>query len=35
VTSGYYDADLPAIAGFHHLERRGQEQWAADVFGRE
>jgi ribosomal protein L11 methyltransferase len=35
VTSGYYETDVPEIAGFRHLERRVQEQWAADVFGRE
>jgi len=35
VTSGYYETDQPAVAGFRHLERRVQEQWAADVFGRE
>jgi len=35
VTSGYYETDQPAVVGFRHLERRVQEQWAADVFGRE
>ena len=35
VTSGYYEGDLPEIAGYRRLERRVQEKWAADVFGRE
>ena len=35
VTSGYYERDRPAIAGFGHLERLAKEEWAADVFGRE
>jgi ribosomal protein L11 methyltransferase len=35
VTSGYYETDRPAIAGFGHLDRLAKEEWAADVFGRE
>jgi ribosomal protein L11 methyltransferase len=35
VTSGYYVRDRPAVAGFGHVERRVQEEWAADLFGRE
>ena len=35
VTSGYYEADLAEVAGFRHVERRVQEQWAADLFRRE
>ncbi len=35
VTSGYYERDRPAVAGFEHVERRVQEEWAADVFRRE
>jgi len=35
VTSGYYETDRPTIAGFGHVERRAQEQWAADLFRRE
>ena len=35
VTSGYYEADRPAVSGFEHVERRAREQWAADLFSRE
>ena len=35
VTSGYFERDRPAVAGFGHLERLAKEEWAADVFGRE
>ncbi len=35
VTSGYYEPDRPAVAGFGHVERRVQDEWAADVFRRE
>jgi ribosomal protein L11 methyltransferase len=35
VTSGYYERDRPAVAGFGHVERRVQKEWAADLFGRE
>ena len=35
VTSGYYETDRPEPAGFRHVERRMQEQWAADLFRRE
>ena len=35
VTSGYYERDRPAVAGFEHAERRVQEEWAADLFRRE
>ena len=35
VTSGYYERDRPAVAGFEHVERRVQEGWAADVSRRE
>ena len=35
VASGYYGTDRPEVAGFGHVERRVQEQWAADLFRRE
>jgi len=35
VTSGYYESDRPEVPGFEHVDRRAQEQWAADVFRRE
>jgi ribosomal protein L11 methyltransferase len=35
VTSGYYETDRPEVAAFRHVERRVQEQWAADLFRRE
>ncbi len=35
VTSGYYESDRPAVAGFGHVKRRVKEQWAADLFRRE
>jgi ribosomal protein L11 methyltransferase len=35
VTSGYYAADQPEIPGFRRVERRVNEDWAADLFRRE
>jgi ribosomal protein L11 methyltransferase len=35
VTSGYYENESPALAGFRQLERRCREHWAADFFARE
>jgi ribosomal protein L11 methyltransferase len=35
VTSGYYESDLPAVAGFKQVDRLVKERWAADVFRRE
>jgi ribosomal protein L11 methyltransferase len=35
VTSGYYAADQPELAGFRHVERRTLGDWAADLFTRE
>jgi ribosomal protein L11 methyltransferase len=35
VTSGYYESDRPAVAGFKHVDRYTEAKWAADVFGRE
>ena len=35
VTSGYYESERPDVPRFEHVERRVQEQWAADVFRRE
>jgi ribosomal protein L11 methyltransferase len=35
VTSGYYETDRPAVAGFAHADRLVKEQWAADLFRRE
>jgi len=35
VTSGYYESEPLSLAGFRHLGRRTQEQWAADLFARE
>jgi ribosomal protein L11 methyltransferase len=32
VTSGYYETDRPDVPAFRHVERRIQEQWAADLF---
>lgn len=34
VTSGYLDADRPAPAGWHHVERRTSGGWAADRWSR-
>jgi len=35
VTSGYSVTDRPEVSGFHHLERRTRDGWAADLFRRE
>jgi len=35
VTSGYYESDLPVVAGFAHVDRLVKERWAADLFTRE
>ena len=35
VTSGYYAAGHPEIPGFRRVERRTNEDWAADLFRRE
>jgi hypothetical protein len=35
VTSGYYEVDRPAVAGFVHVDRHTQADWAADLFRRE
>lgn len=35
IMSGYYESDRPALAGFRHLDRRTEDQWAADLFARE
>jgi ribosomal protein L11 methyltransferase len=35
VTSGYYEDDRPAFAGFAHAARRVESRWAADLFKRE
>jgi ribosomal protein L11 methyltransferase len=35
VTSGYYESDRPAVAGFERVNRRAKAHWAADLFGRE
>lgn len=35
VTSGYYAADQPEIPRFRRVERRTDEDWAADLFRRE
>jgi ribosomal protein L11 methyltransferase len=32
VTSGYLAADVPALAGWRHRERKGMDGWAADRF---
>ena len=34
VTSGYYERDRPAFAGFGHVDRKIRETWAADLFMR-
>ncbi len=34
VTSGYLDADRPALPGWRHLERRTSAGWAADLWER-
>jgi ribosomal protein L11 methyltransferase len=34
VTSGYLDADEPALAGFRRLARRRLDGWAADLHER-
>jgi ribosomal protein L11 methyltransferase len=34
VTSGYLDAQRPALAGLRHRERRTADGWAADLYGR-
>jgi ribosomal protein L11 methyltransferase len=35
VTSGYYESDRPAFAGFAHVDRRAEADWAADLFVRQ
>jgi ribosomal protein L11 methyltransferase len=35
VTSGYYEPDRPAVAGFEQVDRRTKAHWAADLFRRE
>jgi ribosomal protein L11 methyltransferase len=35
VTSGYLDAQRPALAGFRHRARRSADGWAADLYGRQ
>jgi ribosomal protein L11 methyltransferase len=35
ITSGYYESEQPSLAGFRHLDRRTEEQWAADLFARQ
>jgi ribosomal protein L11 methyltransferase len=35
ITSGYCAADRPVLEGFAHVERRGRDDWAADLFRRE
>jgi ribosomal protein L11 methyltransferase len=35
VTSGYYESDRPAVAGFERVDRRTKAHWAADLFRRE
>ena len=35
VTSGYGEADCPALRGFTPVARRTRENWAADLFARE
>ncbi|HZS31693.1 MAG TPA: 50S ribosomal protein L11 methyltransferase [Gaiellaceae bacterium] len=34
ITSGYLDSDAPAVAGWHALERRTRDGWAADLLER-
>ena len=34
VTSGYLDAQRPALDGLRHRERRTADGWAADLYGR-
>ena len=35
ITSGYLDRDTPAAAGWHSIERRLLDRWAADVLVRD
>jgi ribosomal protein L11 methyltransferase len=35
VASGYLEREVPAPAGFHRVERRVSDGWAAEVFARE
>jgi ribosomal protein L11 methyltransferase len=35
VTSGYLDAQRPALTGLRHLERRTADGWAADLYRRQ
>ena len=35
ITSGYDEADCPALRGFRPVARRTQENWAADLHARE
>ena len=34
LTSGYYESDVLSLAGFRHLGRRTDDEWAADLFAR-
>jgi ribosomal protein L11 methyltransferase len=34
VTSGYLASEHPTMTGFHHLDRRAADGWAADLFER-
>jgi ribosomal protein L11 methyltransferase len=34
VTSGYLASELPEVGGYRHLDRRGAEGWAADLYVR-
>ena len=34
VTSGYLARDRPQVSGWHHLDRREADGWAADLFQR-
>ena len=35
VTSGYSESDRPAFPGLHHVARRAEAGWAADLFARQ
>jgi len=35
ITSGYLDRDAPRVDGWHRLERRVRDGWAADLLERE
>jgi ribosomal protein L11 methyltransferase len=35
ITSGYLERDEPRAPGWHRLERRDREGWAADLFERD